>query len=113
MIGTHYRYTCAIKCLNNSKKSVNVTYQLSRDRENPESSLSRVRKSGQTAEAADIIMFIYRPDVYGKFYPEQFKDKSIEGIAMIDIAKGRNIGIFKFLCKFVPPLLISRTLTPK
>lgn len=74
--------------------------QLSRDNQNPVPSLTRLRDSGQIAEAADMVILIYRPEVYGKKYPEEFSSKSTEGTAMIDVAKGRNVGIMKFLVGF-------------
>lgn len=74
--------------------------QLNRDSQNPVPNLNRLRDSGQIAEAADIVMFVYRPEVYGKYYPEPFANHSTEGTAMIDIAKGRNIGLLKFICGF-------------
>lgn len=74
--------------------------QLSRDRDNPAPSLARLRDSGQIAEAADTVMLIYRPEIYGKSYPEPFQNSSTNGTAMIDIAKGRNIGIMKFIVGF-------------
>lgn len=74
--------------------------QLSRDREKPEPSLARLRQSGQIAEAADVVMLIYRPEVYDKSYGGEFKDSSTSGTALIDIAKGRNIGLKKFLVGF-------------
>lgn len=74
--------------------------QLNRDSSNPIPNLNRLRDSGQIAEAADIVMFVYRPEVYNKFYPEPFANYSTKGTAMIDIAKGRNIGLLKFICSF-------------
>lgn len=74
--------------------------QLNRDMQNPVPNLNRLRDSGQIAEAADIVMFVYRPEVYGKYYPEPFANRSTKGTAMIDIAKGRNIGLLKFICGF-------------
>ena len=74
--------------------------QLSRDNQNPIPSLTRLRDSGQIAEAADMVILIYRPEVYGKKYPEEFSSKSTEGTAMIDVAKGRNVGLMKFLVGF-------------
>ena len=74
--------------------------QLNRDSQNPIPNLNRLRDSGQIAEAADVVMFVYRPEVYGKFYPEPFANASTSGTAMIDIAKGRNIGLLKFICGF-------------
>lgn len=76
--------------------------QLSRDRENPVPTMARLRDSGEIAEAADIILLIYRPEIYGKRYPEPFTNKSVINTAMIDICKGRNIGLFKFLVNFDP-----------
>ena len=74
--------------------------QLNRDSQNPVPNLNRLRDSGQIAEAADIVMFVYRPEVYGKYYPEPFANYGTKGTAMIDIAKGRNIGLLKFICGF-------------
>ena len=74
--------------------------QLNRDSFNPVPNLNRLRDSGQIAEAADIVMFVYRPETYGKFFPEPFNQYDTEGKAMIDIAKGRNIGLLKFICDF-------------
>lgn len=74
--------------------------QLNRDNTNPIPNLNRLRDSGQIAEAADIVMFVYRPEVYNKFYPQPFVNYSTHGTAMIDIAKGRNIGLLKFICSF-------------
>lgn len=74
--------------------------QLSRDRLNPAPSLSRLRDSGQIAEAADMVILIYRPEIYGEKYPEEFQDKDTRDTAMIDVAKGRNIGLLKFIVGF-------------
>ena len=74
--------------------------QLNRDSQNPVPNLNRLRDSGQIAEAADIVMFIYRPEMHGKYYPEPFANYSTKGTAMIDISKGRNIGTLKFICGF-------------
>jgi replicative DNA helicase len=74
--------------------------QLNRDAQNPVPSLARLRDSGQIAEAADMVILIYRPEVYGKRYPEEFSDKATIGTAMIDVAKGRNVGLMKFIVGF-------------
>lgn len=74
--------------------------QLNRDSLNPVPSLARLRASGQIAEAADVVMLIYRPELYGKFYPEPFQNADTHGTALIDVAKGRNIGLSKFLVRF-------------
>ena len=74
--------------------------QLNRDAANPVPSLGRLRDSGQIAEAADTVILIYRPENYDRSYPEPFKNANTSGTAMIDIAKGRNVGTFKFLVGF-------------
>lgn len=77
--------------------------QLSRDSNNPEPNLNRLRDSGQIGEAADIVMLIYRPEYYNRSYPAPYDNREeypIEGTAMIDVAKGRNIGTFKFFLGF-------------
>ena len=74
--------------------------QLNRDNLNPVPTLARLRDSGQIAEAADVVILIYRPEVKDKPYPDEFKNVSTKGTAMIDIAKGRNIGLLKFICGF-------------
>ena len=74
--------------------------QLSRDNMNPQPSLGRLRDSGQIAEAADMVILIYRPEVYGKHYPDDFSTSDPKGTAMIDVAKGRNVGLMKFIVGF-------------
>ncbi|WP_291585293.1 DnaB-like helicase C-terminal domain-containing protein [Bacteroides sp.] len=76
--------------------------QLNRDTMNPVPTIARLRDSGQIAEAADVVILVYRPEYYDKNrrYPEPFSNASTEGTAMIDIAKGRNIGLLRFICGF-------------
>ncbi len=74
--------------------------QLNRNMENPEPKIHRLRDSGQIAEAADSVILIYRPEVYGRSYFGEYKNVSTEGTALINIAKGRNIGTFSFICGF-------------
>lgn len=85
--------------------------QLSRSQQTQLPNLNRLRDSGQIAEAADVVMFVYRPEVYADnsaTYPEPFSNIDTRNTAMIDIAKGRNIGRFRFLCKFIPELTLYR-----
>ncbi|GHT33948.1 replicative DNA helicase [Bacteroidia bacterium] len=93
-----------VRKLKNAAKELGICIillsQLSRDKDNPAPSLRRLRDSGQIEEAADVVMFVYRPEIYGKNFPEPFEYFDTTGTALIDIAKGRNIGIFKFLCLF-------------
>lgn len=77
--------------------------QLSRDSNCPEPNLNRLRDSGQIGEAADIVILVYRAEYYNRAYPAPFDNKDdypTDGTAMIDIAKGRNIGTFKFFMGF-------------
>lgn len=74
--------------------------QLNRDTMNPVPTLGRLRDSGQIAEAADVVILIYRPEVNKKSYPNEFSNVETRGTAMIDIAKGRNIGLLRFICGF-------------
>lgn len=93
--------------LKNLAKELNIWIaalsQLSRDANNPEPNLNRLRDSGQIAEAADVVMFVYRPEFYNRPYPTPFdniNDFPTSNTAMIDVAKGRNIGTFKFFLGF-------------
>jgi replicative DNA helicase len=92
--------------LKNLAKELNIWImalsQLNRNDQNPIPTLNRLRDSGQIGEAADMVIFIYRPEFYGKYYPDPFANYSTKGTAMIDIAKGRNIGLLKFICAFDP-----------
>jgi len=95
------------RSLKNIAKELNICVvllsQLSRTQsEDKYPTLTRLRDSGQIEEAADVVMFIYRPETYkgNKKFSDIFKEKETNGYAEIIIAKGRNIGIGKFLCAF-------------
>lgn len=92
--------------LKNLAKELNIWVialsQLNRDRDNPEPSLSRLRDSGQIAEAADVVMLIYRPEVYARNFPKPYHGMPTHNTALISVAKGRNTGIYSFLCGFTP-----------
>lgn len=77
--------------------------QLNRNAQDPVPTMARLRDSGQIAEAADVVMLVYRPEIYHRTFPqpfEQLTEEEVKGKAMIDVAKGRNIGVFKFLVEF-------------
>lgn len=97
----------AARRLKNLAKELNIWIialsQLSRNSQEPEPSLNRLRDSGQIAEAADVVMFVYRPSLKGLTFPYPFENvpqEEVEHKAMINVAKGRNIGVFKFLVNF-------------
>lgn len=94
----------AARRLKNIAKDLNIWVialsQLNRDSQNPVPNLNRLRDSGQIAEAADMVMFIYRPEYYGRSFPEPFENEDVTGKAIIDVAKGRNIGTMRFLARF-------------
>jgi replicative DNA helicase len=74
--------------------------QLNRDKQRPFPSIARLRGSGQIEEAADIVILLYRPEVYGLKYEDPFIDQPTEGTAQIIIGKGRNVGTGTFLVRF-------------
>lgn len=76
--------------------------QFNRDKDNLLPSLARLRDSGQIAEAADMVLLVYRPETKNANYPGEFSNASTRNTALIDVAKGRNIGVLKFICGFNP-----------
>ena len=95
----------ARRCKNLAKElniCIILLSQLNRDRDNPHPSMARLRDSGQIAEAADVVLLIYRPEVYGSRYryPDELSKVSTQGTAMLHVCKGRNIGTFRFVVGF-------------
>ena len=78
--------------------------QLNRDRENEEPQLSRLRDSAQIADAADAVLLIYRPEVYGKSYSGRFHNANTHNTALIKVAKMRQGATGDYLCAFQPEL---------
>ena len=68
---------------------------------NHQPSIDRLRGSGQIEEAAVNIILIWRPEEYGVEYFDDDGYISTEGKALIDFAKGRNIGTDKFIIQFI------------
>jgi len=93
------------RMLKNLAKELDITIillsQLHRSKDHIPT-LSRLRDSGQIEEAADIVIFIYRQDVYeSEGCPDTYSDGTpIKDTAKIYVAKGRNIGIGDFYLKF-------------
>lgn len=80
-----------------------VLSQLNRDREHPEPTMSRLRGSGEIEEAADVIMLLWRPEFFGlKTYEYKGENISTEGLAVLKLEKGRNIGIARLLLNWNP-----------
>lgn len=79
-----------------------VLSQLARNRDDPRPNIARLRDSGQIAEAADGVWLVYRPEVYGERYryPSPYENVNTKNTAMIDVAKGRNIGRAMFIVGF-------------
>lgn len=77
--------------------------QLKRGEDKKEPMLSDLRDSGQIEEAADVVMFIHRPEYFGI---QTFEDdgEPTAGKAEIIIAKGRNIGVGRFRVSFIASL---------
>ena len=95
----------AARRLKNLAKDLNIWIialsQLSRDKDRPEPDMNRLRDSGQIAEAADVVMLVWRPELKGNTsYPGEYSSVSTAGTAMVNVAKGRNIGTFRFICGF-------------
>ena len=62
-------------------------------RENKRPVMADLRESGQLEQDADIVVFIYRDEVYDEFSPAQ-------GLAEIIIAKGRDCGLSNIVSKW-------------
>ena len=77
--------------------------QIARSKDTTEPTLSRIRGSGQINEAADVVLLIYRPEVYGKRYSGNHANVSTKGTALVKLAKGRNIGTGEFICGYNAP----------
>ena len=103
---TEQFYGDVTRTLKNLAKELGIVIialsQLSRDRNNPEPTISRLRASGQIEEAADNIILIYRPSVYQRKYPKPYKDADTVGTAELILAKGRNIGTGSCIVGFKP-----------
>ncbi len=94
----------ASRSLKNAAKELGIWVlllsQLNRDKTDSQPTMSRLRDSAQMADAADVVMLLYRPEMYGKKYPEPFSQVSTKSTAFIDVAKGRSIGTFQFIVGF-------------
>ena len=82
------------KCAKQIDICIVALSQLSRDRDKPKPTISRLRDSGQVEEAADVVMMIWIPQRYGKdsIILMNGREISAKNRAHIIIAKGRDIG---------------------
>lgn len=98
-------YGMVTRKLKNLAKELNIAIvllsQISRSKDNTtEPTLNRVRGSGQISEAADVILLIYRPELYKTKYSGEYSRVDPKGTALIKLAKGRNIGTGSFICGY-------------
>ena len=82
--------------------------QLRRD-DQPKPTLGRLKGSGDIENAADLVVFVMRPEIYNL---TQFNIGGVTyetpGLLYVDVAKGRNYGLTEFGLSFNPELgLIS------
>jgi len=94
--------------LKNLAKTLNIPIilisQLSRDKNNPKPSLSRLKGSGDIENAADVVWFVWQPDIYGfDDFQANLKTYTSLGNSHHIIAKGRNIGTTEFVLGFTKP----------
>lgn len=95
--------------LKNLAKTLNISIilisQLSRDKNNPTPTLSRLKGSGDIENAADVIWLVWQPMNYNE-YDFECKGETIssKGNSHHIIAKGRNIGTTEFALGFNKPL---------
>ncbi len=94
------------RALKNLAKELNITVlalsQLSRNvskRDGGRPTLADLRESGEIEQAADTVIFVYRPEYYNIKVDE--RGNSVEGLAEIIFAKGRNIGIGSKHLRFI------------
>ncbi|GAP70586.1 replicative DNA helicase [Bacteroidales bacterium 6E] len=76
--------------------------QLRRSPDRPKPNIARLRGSGQLEEAADIVLLLYRPEMYNIKYDDPFTAIPNTGTAQVIIGKGRNIGTGSFILRFNP-----------
>ena len=94
------------RALKNLAKELDITVlalsQLSRNvskRDGGRPTLADLRESGEIEQAADTVIFVYRPEYYNILTDD--RGNSVKGLAEIIFAKGRNIGIGSKHLKFV------------
>jgi replicative DNA helicase len=94
------------RALKNLAKELNITVlalsQLSRNvskRDGGRPTLADLRESGEIEQAADTVIFVYRPEYYNILHDEN--GNSVKGLAEIIFAKGRNIGIGSKHLRFI------------
>ena len=85
--------------------------QLNRDKEQTEPTLSRLRDSGQIAEAADVVALLYRPEQYNLNYARPFENVFPKDTALLNVAKNRNGRTSREIIGFQPERTLFRALS--
>lgn len=80
------------------------------DKADPYPTLDNIYGSREIAAAADYVILVYRAEYYNKTYPSEsgYASSETHNTALIDIAKGRNTGVGKFLCQFIPEITLFK-----
>ena len=86
--------------------------QLNRDNEMLEPTLNRLRDSGQIAEAADVVLLLYRPEHYMRPYSAPFETVSTHHTALLHVAKNRNGQTARTIIGFTPERTLFQPLPP-
>lgn len=91
--------------LKNIAKELNIVVialsQFNRDPSNPRPTVTRLRGSGQIVEASDLVLLLWRPEVYDiPEFKHPFEGIPSPGLAECIVAKGRNVGTGAFLLSF-------------
>lgn len=75
--------------------------QLARDRNKPKPTISRLKGSGDIEAAADVVLLIWRPEFYkAQTFECMGETHQSEGLAHLQVAKGRNIGVTEMVLNF-------------
>jgi replicative DNA helicase len=86
-----------------------VLSQLKRDSGHPEPELWRLKESGDIENSADVVCGIWRPAFYGKESLKielntGYEDINTKGIGILQVLKGRNIGMSNFRLSWNPKI---------
>lgn len=80
-----------------------VLCQINRSLANMRPQLSAIRDSGQIAEAADMVIFGWRPEAYNGTYDRQLSEYQAEGTIAILVSKNREGPLMEFVARWDGP----------